>query len=1165
MQRRLLSLALAVAIAAGVPGAGGRASAASPQSLPLGAAIRTLQSYGVVDKVPEADLRLDQTISRAEMAKVLGAALNLQKAAEAAKDASPFADTAGHWAAGWIAVARERGLFAGRDDGLFHPQDPVTYAEVVTVLLRLTGRGLQATNNWPWGAIATAADYGMIPTDMDLAGRWHEPATRAGVFRLTAVAIGRTPLSGTQDTLLQNQGDRTPPVLELTRIPAVTGEWRPTVAGQVTDAVTLFANGSAVDIQPDGGFTAQVDLKDGNNAVTFVAVDGAGNRTERVANILLQPLAGLEMESPLIETSAGQPFTPVVLRYDAAGNSTTATALTWTYDATVFKRDLKTGAFTASTPGEYTLRASTEGAEVTAKVLVAGAPARVEVTTDFPTLVAGGAPVPVSVRVLDAEGRLVTAGSHQVQLSALPAQGATFDQQMVTTVRGQAKAYLSPGQSAGGLGIQAVLTGASKAASPVVPLSVEPRRVAGIELSASPPNVKPYPGQNVTIVATTVDQVGVPIAVREDTTIGLSASAGDVARLTRGTVVIRTGNSSSDAADASGLAVTTGASGSVTFSGSKSGLTVTPVTFRSASSGDVAALEVRIVREAAMADKLSAAIVSVTRRDSKGELVAFSGQVPVVLFSKATSVNISQVSDQGGVAVFAVRAGSAGRVEVTAGVPGRSDLNSRPVTVAFARATVSARPVIRTSARTASPGDPVTAYIALEAGNGQIAANPGPPLRFTLSAPPGVSMTATELVIPTGATRSGDSIITIPTGITNLSLGGAMIGGDALPAATVSVATRPPASNTPTPTGPNLIAIPAQTGRPPVAGEDVRFTVRARRGAYVDADSYAFGVGIRINNEPVSSPIPELTIKVGSTSLAPGDTVRTTDGEAVIWVRYTGTGTLQLEPLPATDVDPALDQWGVDGPASATPDWQTIAGKVTYSAGQLQRLDVQVTPNLGTASQGIIKAARGRFATVRLTPVDQYGNAAGSNCLATLTRVHASPEGALVLRAPGADVAEQSISIGASGYAEFTVAATTDRQATSDWSPIVVCGTTPLTAPQNVTVSATIHSAPTPEIEFAGGPGTSGDLDGDDPGLDLRIAQLSGAPTTAELLVYEDDTLLGRFGPVQARFAAAGGRTVRIPTTVFGGSARSIRLRVRIHSGSDVSEESDPVYVYYSP
>jgi len=55
--------------------------------------------------------------------------------------AGPFIDVRGdHWAAGDIAWVKARGLMAGYPDGTFRPDQPVTRAELASVVVRILGR-----------------------------------------------------------------------------------------------------------------------------------------------------------------------------------------------------------------------------------------------------------------------------------------------------------------------------------------------------------------------------------------------------------------------------------------------------------------------------------------------------------------------------------------------------------------------------------------------------------------------------------------------------------------------------------------------------------------------------------------------------------------------------------------------------------------------------------------------------------------------------------------------------------------------------------------------------------------------------------------------------------------------------------------------------------------
>lgn len=1138
--------------------------AAGETGMTRAAAVQSLQNYGVIDKKPIADLRLEDPITRAEVAKVLGAALKLTDAAAAKVTSVPFPDTAGHWAAGWIAVAKERGLFLGGSDGLFHPQDPVTYAEILTVLVRLTGREQEAATGWPWGAIATAAELGMVPPDLALSGRMDDSAVRGDVFWLTAIAIGRIPKAGDQRTVLQILQDEDPPVLDLSGFPAVTNQSTVAVSGRAGDAVSVRVQDREAFLTGAGTFQASLSLRNGTNDVAVVAVDGAGNKAEALVRIVYESSAALEIQPARVETTVGQSFTPAVLRRDAAGNRTPAGNVRWAYDTGGLARDSATGAFQALRPGEYTLRAFTGDMEATVSVIVSGPPTRLELQVPFPTMVAGGPPASVTVRVLDDQGRLNTA-DRSITLRMVPENAATLDSPQINTIGGQGTAYVTPGAVPGSFGLQAVLNTdqGTELLSPLIPIAVETRRLSKVELEATPAFLEPGAGRPVTIVATAVDQMGTPYPVREDLRVPLSTGNGAVLSLDRPVAVIPAGNSTSDAGGQNGHGTTGGTLGEVTVTGSSGSLSVSAAKVTVQSSGAMAQLKVTVLQEAAPADNLSAAVVSVARVDAQGKVVA-RDSTPVVLLSSNQGTSVTPLQTAGGVTTFAVRSQTPGRVTLVAGVPGRPALNSAPVSVAFIASNSAVRPVIRTAVNTVTAGQATTVYVALEDYSGGAGINPGPALTFRLQATGG-TLAPNEAVIPSGATRSQDIVLNVPSTANMITISGGLDGGSPLNPAQLSVTPPQVVTPGPAPAGLNFSTKATTSGRPPVAGEEVRWVVQARDGeTLLEDDDYAFKLQIQVNGQLLPEIPSGMYVTVGSRLIDLDDTLRTTKGEADVWVRYTGTGTVELTPVPS-EAETAYDRWGVEGTGYSSIGFQAFSDHVVYSAGPLQRLAVQVFPNLGDPMQGVIKAAAGRFATVRLTPVDSFGNAAGSNCVASLTRVRETAPGILAIRSTAGDVADSTATIGPSGYAEFMVAELTDREGEAQWAPRVVCGGTALTVSQNVTVRATVHSAPTPEIEFAGGDRTwRTEVRGEDTGLQIRIARMASGPDVAELLVFEDGRMIGRFGPVYPQSSDSAKRTVIIPKQLLGSPYSTLTLRVRIHSGSDVSEESDPEYVYFT-
>ena len=105
------------------------------------AAVSLLSRYGLVQG-DDRGFRFHDEINRAEMAKLLVYSLGMESQVPQ-YTANSFRDTRGHWAEGIIGLARSLGVMKGYPEGDFRPWAPVTYAEVITVLLRLTGRGLR--------------------------------------------------------------------------------------------------------------------------------------------------------------------------------------------------------------------------------------------------------------------------------------------------------------------------------------------------------------------------------------------------------------------------------------------------------------------------------------------------------------------------------------------------------------------------------------------------------------------------------------------------------------------------------------------------------------------------------------------------------------------------------------------------------------------------------------------------------------------------------------------------------------------------------------------------------------------------------------------------------------------------------------------------------------
>jgi len=159
-------------------------------------AVNSLYALGVVSgKTPTRYLPNDQ-VTRAEMAALAVRAMGKESAVV---KPSPFLDVQGHWAANVIAIASEFGIVKGDPDGNFRPNDPVTYPQVVAMLLRALKLEGQA-GSYPAGYVLLARDLGLID---GITWDMQSPAPRGDVALMLYHAVFQVPTGDTGLTLSQ--------------------------------------------------------------------------------------------------------------------------------------------------------------------------------------------------------------------------------------------------------------------------------------------------------------------------------------------------------------------------------------------------------------------------------------------------------------------------------------------------------------------------------------------------------------------------------------------------------------------------------------------------------------------------------------------------------------------------------------------------------------------------------------------------------------------------------------------------------------------------------------------------------------------------------------------------------------------------------------------------
>ena len=151
-------------------------------------AVYRLHGLGILDGYPDGTFKPHETITRAEFAKIVCVTAGLKVVAAGMRGVpSMFSDVStNHWANGWISVAAAQGYVKGDPNGTFRPDDKITQAEVITVLLRLLGYNDNLPGSWPSDYIAKAANLGVLDKMTFVS---HQAASRAIVAILTSAVL----------------------------------------------------------------------------------------------------------------------------------------------------------------------------------------------------------------------------------------------------------------------------------------------------------------------------------------------------------------------------------------------------------------------------------------------------------------------------------------------------------------------------------------------------------------------------------------------------------------------------------------------------------------------------------------------------------------------------------------------------------------------------------------------------------------------------------------------------------------------------------------------------------------------------------------------------------------------------------------------------------------
>lgn len=122
-----------------------------------------LRAIGVVSGGPDGNFRPYDGLTRAEFAKLAVHMLDQQDSVSSNVGSPLFDDISrDHWALGYINYAVKNSYIVGYPDGTFHPEESLTYAQAVTIVLRLLGyQAADVGKFWPSDYLQRAASMGL--------------------------------------------------------------------------------------------------------------------------------------------------------------------------------------------------------------------------------------------------------------------------------------------------------------------------------------------------------------------------------------------------------------------------------------------------------------------------------------------------------------------------------------------------------------------------------------------------------------------------------------------------------------------------------------------------------------------------------------------------------------------------------------------------------------------------------------------------------------------------------------------------------------------------------------------------------------------------------------------------------------------------------------------
>ena len=134
-----------------------------PASASYAEAVKMLSEAGIIQGDANGRFNPEQTVTRAQAAAFLCRMLGIEETAKV-KQSTKFSDVPqNYWASGYVAAIADQGVISGFTDGTFKPNNPVTYAQMIKLLVCAWGYEDEALQKggYPNGYVAIAEQYGI--------------------------------------------------------------------------------------------------------------------------------------------------------------------------------------------------------------------------------------------------------------------------------------------------------------------------------------------------------------------------------------------------------------------------------------------------------------------------------------------------------------------------------------------------------------------------------------------------------------------------------------------------------------------------------------------------------------------------------------------------------------------------------------------------------------------------------------------------------------------------------------------------------------------------------------------------------------------------------------------------------------------------------------------